>query len=119
MGSGIETIRVLVVMPFEGIFLNKGNIRVWFTNDARRIPLRMKAKVVGWDDSWRISPRMAGFCWLAASPGALQAEASGGRGAVLTPHWAPTLKHFCEKFLRARGRRVLLCAVRILPRFRA
>jgi hypothetical protein len=41
-----ETIRVLVVMPFEGIFLNKGNIRVWFTNDARRIPLRMKAKVV-------------------------------------------------------------------------
>jgi Protein of unknown function (DUF3108) len=41
-----ETIRVLVVMPFEGIFLNQGNIRVWFTNDARRIPLRMKAKVV-------------------------------------------------------------------------
>ena len=44
--GSIETIRVLVVMPFEGIFLNKGNIRVWFTNDARRIPLRMKAKVV-------------------------------------------------------------------------
>jgi hypothetical protein len=44
--GSIETIRVLVVMPFEGIFLNQGNIRVWFTNDARRIPLRMKAKVV-------------------------------------------------------------------------
>lgn len=42
----LETIRVLVVMPFQGIFLNQGNIRVWFTNDARRIPLRMKAKVV-------------------------------------------------------------------------
>ena len=42
----IETVRVLVVMPFQGIFLNQGNIRVWFTNDARRIPLRMKAKVV-------------------------------------------------------------------------
>ncbi len=42
----IETIRVLVVMPFQGIFLNHGNIQVWFTNDARRIPLRMKAKVV-------------------------------------------------------------------------
>jgi hypothetical protein len=42
----VETIRVLVVMPFQGIFLNQGNIRVWFTNDARRIPLRMKAKVV-------------------------------------------------------------------------
>jgi hypothetical protein len=41
-----ETIRALVVMPFQGIFLNQGNIRVWFTNDARRIPLRMEAKVV-------------------------------------------------------------------------
>ena len=42
----LETVRVLIVMPFQGIFLNQGNIRVWFTNDARRIPLRMKAKVV-------------------------------------------------------------------------
>jgi hypothetical protein len=42
----LESVRVLVVMPFQGIFLNQGNIRVWFTNDARRIPLRMKAKVV-------------------------------------------------------------------------
>jgi hypothetical protein len=42
----LETVRVLVVMPFQGIFLNQGNIRVWFTNDARRIPLRMKAKVI-------------------------------------------------------------------------
>jgi hypothetical protein len=37
---------VLVVMPFQGIFLNRGNIRVWFTNDDRRIPVRMKAKVI-------------------------------------------------------------------------
>lgn len=42
----IETARVLVVMPFQGLFLNKGNIRVWFTNDDRRIPVRMKAKVI-------------------------------------------------------------------------
>jgi len=42
----IEAIRVLVVMPLQGIFSDQGNIRVWFTNDARRIPLRMKAKVV-------------------------------------------------------------------------
>jgi hypothetical protein len=33
-------------MPFQGLFLNQGNIRVWFTNDARRIPVRMKAKVI-------------------------------------------------------------------------
>jgi hypothetical protein len=37
---------VLVVMPFQGIFLNQGNIRVWFTTDDRRIPVRMKAKVI-------------------------------------------------------------------------
>jgi hypothetical protein len=41
-----ETARVLVIMPFQGLFLNQGNIRVWFTNDYRRIPVRMKAKVI-------------------------------------------------------------------------
>ena len=41
-----ETIRVLVVMPFKGIFLNKGNIRIWLTNDDQRVPVKMKAKVV-------------------------------------------------------------------------
>ena len=42
----VETVRVLVIMPFQGLFLNQGNIRVWFTNDDRRIPVRMKAKVI-------------------------------------------------------------------------
>ena len=42
----VETARVLVIMPFQGLFLNQGNIRVWFTNDDRRIPIRMKAKVI-------------------------------------------------------------------------
>ena len=41
-----ETARVLVVMPFQGLFLNQGNILVWFTTDDRRIPVRMKAKVI-------------------------------------------------------------------------
>ena len=41
-----QTARVVVIMPFQGIFLNEGNIRVWFTNDERRVPVRMKAKVV-------------------------------------------------------------------------
>ena len=44
--GNLETAEVLVVMPFQGIFLNQGNIRVWFTTDERRIPLRMKAKVI-------------------------------------------------------------------------
>jgi len=42
----VETIRVLAIMPFRGLFLNEGNIRVWFTNDAARIPILMQAKVV-------------------------------------------------------------------------
>jgi len=42
----VETARVLVVMPFQGLFLNQGNIRVWLTSDDRRIPVRMKAKVI-------------------------------------------------------------------------
>jgi hypothetical protein len=42
----VETLRILAVMPFQGIFLNEGNIRVWVTNDARRIPVLMRAKVV-------------------------------------------------------------------------
>ncbi len=42
----VDAARVLVVMPFQGIFLNQGNIKIWFTTDERRIPVRMKAKVV-------------------------------------------------------------------------
>jgi len=42
----VETVRVLVIMPFQGLFLNRGNIRVWLTTDDRRTPVRMKAKVV-------------------------------------------------------------------------
>ncbi|HJR76510.1 MAG TPA: DUF3108 domain-containing protein [Nitrospiraceae bacterium] len=41
-----HTARVLAIMPFQGIFLNEGNVRVWFTTDERRIPVRMKAKVI-------------------------------------------------------------------------
>ena len=59
----IETARVLVIMPFQGLFLNQGNIRVWFTNDDRRIPVRMKAKVI-------IGSIVADLAsgWQAASP---------------------------------------------------
>jgi hypothetical protein len=41
-----QTARVLVIMPFQGIFLNEGNIRVWFTTDEQRVPVKMKAKVI-------------------------------------------------------------------------
>jgi hypothetical protein len=42
----VDAIRILVIMPFQGIFLNEGNIKVWLTNDPRRIPVMMKAKVI-------------------------------------------------------------------------
>lgn len=41
----MSALRVLVIMPFQGIFLNEGNIRVWLTNDREHTPLMMKAKV--------------------------------------------------------------------------
>ncbi len=41
-----ETVRVRVIMPFHGLFMNKGDIQVWVTNDERKTPVRMKAKVV-------------------------------------------------------------------------
>ena len=42
----VETVRVRVIMPFHGLFMNKGDIHVWVTNDERKVPVRMKAKVV-------------------------------------------------------------------------
>jgi hypothetical protein len=44
--GNVETVRVRVIMPFHGLFMNKGDIHVWVTNDERKIPVRMKAKVV-------------------------------------------------------------------------
>jgi hypothetical protein len=41
----VETVRVLAIMPFRGLFLNEGNIRVWFTKDPARVPILMRAKV--------------------------------------------------------------------------
>lgn len=41
----VPALRVLVIMPFQGIFLNEGNIQVWLTNDQEHTPLMMKAKV--------------------------------------------------------------------------
>lgn len=62
----VETVRVRVIMPFHGLFMNKGDIHVWVTNDERRIPVRMKAKIVlgaivadlvdGWPGVSRVKP---------------------------------------------------------------
>lgn len=41
-----DALRVLAIMPFQGIFLNQGNVQVWLSNDGKRVPVMMKAKVV-------------------------------------------------------------------------
>lgn len=42
----VEAIRLLAIMPFRGIFLNEGNIRLWLTNTKKRIPVMMEARVI-------------------------------------------------------------------------
>ncbi len=42
----VETIRLLAIMPFRGIFLNEGNIRMWVTNTPERVPVMMEARVI-------------------------------------------------------------------------
>jgi hypothetical protein len=37
---------VNVVMPFRGIWLNEGSMRVWVTADPRHVPLRIRAKMI-------------------------------------------------------------------------
>ena len=42
----VEAIRLLAIMPFRGIFLNEGNIRIWVTNTPERVPVMMEARVI-------------------------------------------------------------------------
>ncbi len=42
----MDTVWVLVIMSLQGLFMNQGNIRVWFTTDDRRTLVRMQAQVV-------------------------------------------------------------------------
>ncbi|MFZ6016471.1 MAG: DUF3108 domain-containing protein [Nitrospirota bacterium] len=41
-----DTILVKPIMKSEGIFHRKGDILIWLTDDKRRIPVRMKTKIV-------------------------------------------------------------------------
>ncbi len=42
----VEAIRLLAIMPFRGIFLNEGNIRLWVSTTPERIPVMMEARVL-------------------------------------------------------------------------
>lgn len=40
-----ETIRTRATVEFEGVFLDRGDVYVWFTDDDRRLPVRMDSKI--------------------------------------------------------------------------
>jgi hypothetical protein len=41
-----NTVKTVVMARYEGVFLNKGDITVWFTDDNRHLPVQMESKVV-------------------------------------------------------------------------
>jgi Protein of unknown function (DUF3108) len=40
-----DTIEVKTYPKYEGVFMNKGEIYIWFTDDTRRIPVLMKSMI--------------------------------------------------------------------------
>ncbi len=45
-GAGeFAAIRVRAQVEFEGVFLERGDVYIWFTDDARRLPVRMESKI--------------------------------------------------------------------------
>lgn len=45
-GAGeFDAIRVKAQVEFEGVFLDRGDVYIWFTDDARRLPVRMESKI--------------------------------------------------------------------------
>lgn len=41
----VDTIKVMTYPRYEGVFQHKGEIEIWFTDDARRIPVLMRSKI--------------------------------------------------------------------------
>ena len=45
-GAGeFDAIRVRAQVEFEGVFLERGDVYIWFTDDARRLPVRLESKI--------------------------------------------------------------------------
>ena len=36
-----------MLLAGSGLFVKRGRLKIWLTDDARRIPVRMRAKVAG------------------------------------------------------------------------
>ncbi|HSB33358.1 MAG TPA: DUF3108 domain-containing protein [Nitrospirota bacterium] len=40
-----DTVKIITHPRYEGVFMNKGEITIWLTNDARRVPVLMKSTI--------------------------------------------------------------------------
>lgn len=40
-----DTIRVKALIKYEGLFVNRGDVQVWFTEDAAHVPVKMESKI--------------------------------------------------------------------------
>ena len=40
-----DTIKVKTLIKFEGLFVNKGEVFIWFTDDEVKIPVKMESKI--------------------------------------------------------------------------
>lgn len=40
-----DTIKVQAMVQYEGLFMDKGDVFIWFTEDEKRIPVMMKSKI--------------------------------------------------------------------------
>ena len=43
--GAFNTLLVKPILKFEGIFQRKGDVYIWLTDDARKIPVRMRSKI--------------------------------------------------------------------------
>jgi uncharacterized protein DUF3108 len=43
--GNFDTVKVRTYPRYEGVFMNKGEIYIWFTDDARKIPVLMKSMI--------------------------------------------------------------------------
>jgi hypothetical protein len=40
-----DTVKIITPPRYEGVFMNRGEITIWLTNDARRVPVLMKSTI--------------------------------------------------------------------------
>ena len=43
--GAFNTIKIKALIKFEGLFVNKGDVLIWFTDDASRTPVMMESKI--------------------------------------------------------------------------